>query len=220
MSLLTALEEASEATRGAISFLQHMGNVHELLQDYTGDKRTISYIDHKAIRDLTVSENINDLDWVEPAVDRLNVAVCTMAMWSNNVQYDEVISNFFSLLIPKQLHDRDGIIDSFLDAVAIWTIADTRWPIDTHTTTYVVTIVKQRIKGDRKCQSPLLFQKIFNALDARFEHLDSAGLDALIINANKRMEETWFKVLPVILKAIDGKGMIQYKVYSCLYLVE
>lgn len=94
-----------------------------------------------------------------------------MAMWSNNVQYDEVISNFFSLLIPKQLHDRDGIIDSFLDAVAIWTIADTRWPIDTHTTTYVVTIVKQRIKGDRKCQSPLLFQKIFNALDARFEHV-------------------------------------------------
>lgn len=34
------------------------------------------------------------------------------------------------------------------------------------------------------------------------------GLDALIINANKRMEETWFKVLPVILKAIDGKVCI------------
>lgn len=95
----------------------------------------------------------------------MNVAVCTMAMWSINVQYDEVISNFFSLLIPKQLHDRDGIIDSFLDAVAIWTIADTRWPIDTHTTTYVVTIVKQRIKEDLKCQ------KILNAFDARFEHV-------------------------------------------------
>lgn len=32
MSLLTSLEEASEATRAAISFLQYTDNVHELLQ--------------------------------------------------------------------------------------------------------------------------------------------------------------------------------------------
>lgn len=77
----------------------------------------------------------------------------------------------FQLLIPKQLNDRDDIIDLFLDAVATWTIADTRWPIDKHTTTDAVTIIKQRIKEDLKCQSPLLCQKLLNAFDARFEHV-------------------------------------------------
>lgn len=114
----------------------------------------------------------NDLDWVEPAVDRLNVAMFTKDVWSNNVQYDEAIANFFQLLIPRELHDQDDIVDLFIDIVTRWAVDETRWPIAMHTTKDVVNDkVRERIESDLKDEDPLLYQRILDAFGARFEQV-------------------------------------------------
>lgn len=130
------------------------------------------YLDPNTVRNSIFSENINDLDWVEPAVDRLNVAMFTKDVWSNNVQYDEAIANFFQLLIPRELHDQDDIVDLFIDIVTRWAVDETRWPIAMHTTKDVVNDkVRERIESDLKDEDPLLYQRILDAFGARFEQV-------------------------------------------------
>lgn len=130
------------------------------------------YLDPSTVRNSIFSGNINDLDWVEPAVDRMNVAMFTKDVWSNNVQYDEAIANFFQLLIPRELHDQDDIVDLFIDIVTRWAVDETRWPIAMHTTKDIVNDkVRERIESDLKDEDPLLYQRILDAFGARFEQV-------------------------------------------------
>ncbi|CDS03511.1 hypothetical protein LRAMOSA00913 [Lichtheimia ramosa] len=212
MSPFTALREADKAAQDALSLVKTIDTIYKRLEACS-EKISVpsDYPDPNTVRNSIFSENINDLDWVEPAVDRLNVAMFTKDVWSNNVQYDEAIANFFQLLIPRELHDQDDIVDLFIDIVTRWAVDETRWPIAMHTTKDVVNDkVRERIESDLKDEDPLLYQRILDAFGARFEQLDLTRVDVSIINANKEMKEAWFRVLPMILKAIDSKVVYQF----------
>lgn len=197
MSPFTALREADKAAQDALSLVKTIDTIYKRLEGnalcivhvlrhlsfttffsfslkpvprrYQYQATTLIPTQYAIASFLRIS---NDLDWVEPAVDRLNVAMFTKDVWSNNVQYDEAIANFFQLLIPRELHDQDDIVDLFIDIVTRWAVDETRWPIAMHTTKDVVNDkVRERIESDLKDEDPLLYQRILDAFGARFEQV-------------------------------------------------
>lgn len=112
-------------------------------------------------RDLALANGINDLDWVQSTVHRMNVAIFTTALWSKS-DYAAATNTFFPVLIPKQLHGRDDIIDVYLDTVARWAVVDIRHTIDKHTTRDVIDKMKARIMSDLRDESRPLCQRVYD----------------------------------------------------------
>lgn len=119
---------------------------------------------------MALSDGIKDLDCVQLTVHRMNLALFTTSLWSNT-DYDGSVSNFFSMLIPKQLHDRDDTIDLFLEIVARWTVVSIRWTINQQTAQDIIDRMRRRINIELKDEDPVLIQKVKDAFMKRYGHV-------------------------------------------------
>lgn len=133
--------------------------------------RNSDYVSYDAMHGSILPEGDDQNDVVKQRVDCVNVAIFTNAMWSNSVQYNEAIPIFFPLLIPKHLHDREGIVGLFLDMVTLWAFTETRWPIGKLTLRHVISKVEGKIEVVLKDEDPLLCQKIWATFHARYDHV-------------------------------------------------
>lgn len=134
--------------------------------------RSSDYLDYDAVRDSILKEgNNSDIDWVRPVVDRLNLSVFTNAVWSDKEKYGEAIYAYFSLLVPKQLHDRDDVIDMFLNMVTRRQILKAPWPTDQHEIQGVVNNMKEEIEEDLEDEDQWLCQRVLDAFNKKYEHV-------------------------------------------------
>ena len=134
-----------------------------------------------AARDLTLSEGIRDQGWVQKATHLLNVAIFTAALWSDT-DYDAAISNFFPMLIPKEIHDHDDIIDMFLEMVARWVTVGMRQTIKDRTTREVINKTKGRIEIDMMNEDEVLCQRVMDALIKKYQHVCCTLLTTVVIS--------------------------------------
>lgn len=121
-------------------------------------------------RDLARANGISDLDWVQCTAHRMNLAIFTTALWSNT-DYAAATTTFFQVLIPKQLHARDDIIDVYMDVVARWAVVDIRHTIDKHTTRDVINKMKARINSDLRDEGRLLRRRVYDAFMKKYGHV-------------------------------------------------
>lgn len=135
------------------------------------NRGTSSYLDPIAVGGFILREGSRDIDWVWPVVDRLNLSFFTSVVWSNSGSYDEAISVFFQLLVPEHLHDRDEVIDMFLDLVTRRKLGEKGWPTDEYTMQEVVNKMKEDIENDMEDEDQSLRERVLNAFNKRYGHV-------------------------------------------------
>ncbi|CDH59799.1 predicted protein [Lichtheimia corymbifera JMRC:FSU:9682] len=217
MSVTENLQEADKASRIALSFFDVA-----TLKDIDNDSlwhscddvensinqlgRGSDYLDYDTVCTSIQKEGNSDTDWVRPVVDRLNLSVFTNAVWSDTQRYDEAIDAYFSLVVPKQLHDRDDVIDMFLNMVMRRQIIKAPWPTDQHEIQGVVNTMKERIEDDLEYEEQWLCQRVLDAFNKKYEHVDTMPKEDLDYMAQpQRLKEAWFELLPTMLDSIENK---------------